>query len=1051
MKKLTQFMTLSVALLLTGVWTASARGGNSPETLEQQQGKTRITGTVVDRTGEPVIGASILEKGVAANGTISDVDGKFSLSVSPGATLAVSFLGYVKQEIAVGSRAVIDVTLQEDAKALDEVVVVGYGVQKKRDLTGAISSVKVAEMPVQVYSTVSHALAGKAAGLQVTQTSAQPGGGATFRIRGATSTGAGNEPLVVIDGFPISWSSKEEWNLYDYNTAGPTDNVLESLNPNDIESIEVLKDASSTAIYGSRAGHGVILVTTKRGRNQKATVTYSGNATVQQVRNNYRMLDAKGYMEFRNKVFYEDYLRVNALDVYAGYVDLSPTHVVKDFTPIFSDREIDNAVTTDWIGEVTRAGVQHSHNISMTGGSESTQYMASANFFDQEGILKNTGTSRFTAKLNLDQRLSRFVKAGLTFNLSRNYYNSMPQDGQNETAGVFPMAAEFNPTLPVYDANGDYTIDPRRPGAANPVSMLEITDNTTKDRLLGSAFVEVAPIKGLMLKASLGADRREAKRKMYVPTTTMRGKLTHGTANISESSALDYLMDLTATYVKEIAQHNFTLLAGYSYQAFNGEGVSAGSKDFILDSFLYNNLGVGAVARPSVGSWANKSALGSYFARVNYSFLGRYLLTATMRADGDSNFNPEYRWGYFPSASLGWRFNDEAFMQPFSSWLSNGKLRVSYGQTGNSNVGNHIMDYYKSGLGYIFGDSFHSSVSADQLGNPKLKWETTTEFNIGLDLGFLNSRINIAAEYYDRVISDLLASKSLLSYHEITSTYANIGKTQGRGVEITLNTVNIQNRDFEWSTDLTYSFYRDRWLERAPDWKPAVYQSATDPIRAAFSTLSDGLLQAGEERPKHQLQLLPGQVKIKDISGPDGEPDRKIDDYDRVYTGSSDPDFLFGINNTLRYKNLDLNIYFYGAVNQYRGYSYYENISTLGENASTLATEVWYHDNQNSAYPSIIASIDGIGNYGGRNVSYIRCRNITLGYILPLSKKIVQRARVYVDVNNPFIITNWTGADPETDGLDRTYQTDSGWQRLLGQTYAYPNATSFTIGLDITF
>jgi TonB-linked SusC/RagA family outer membrane protein len=643
------------------------------------------------------------------------------------------------------------------------------------------------------------------------------------------------------------------------------------------------------------------------------------------------------------------------------------------------------------------------------------------------------------------------VKAGLTLNLSRNVFNSVPQDGESENLGAFAAAAAFKPTLPVFDKDGNYTIDPERSIMSNPASLLTITDNTTKDRFMGMGYVEVEPTKGLLLKASLGVDRRNAERDMYLPKTVLAGKSSNGQANISESNNLDYLMDLTATWTKEIASHNFTLLAGYSYQQFNGKGVSAGNRDFLLDIFLYNNLGAGAAAQPSVGSWANKSALSSYFARLNYSFLGRYLLTATVRADGDSDFNPEYRWGYFPSASVGWRFSDEAFMEPFTAWLSNGKLRVSYGQTGNSNVGNRIQDLYAAGHGYIFGDSFAAGVKAHQLGNPELKWETTTEFNIGLDLGFLNNRINIAAEYYDRVISDLLAYKPLLSYNEITSTYANIGKTQGQGVEITLNTVNIQNKDFEWSTDLTYSFYRDRWLERDPDWKPAVYQSETDYIRAFFSTMPDGLLQVGERRPPHQPLLLPGQVKFVDVSGPDGVPDRALDDYDQVYLGTSDPDFLFGINNTLRYKNLDLNIYFYGAVNQLRSYSYYEQTSTGAENLSTLMPEIWYHDNQGSAYPSIIGSTYGVGGYYVHNVSYIRCRNITLGYVLPLSKKIVQRARVYVDVYNPFVITNWNGADPETDGIDRTYETPTGYRRLAGQAYAYPNVTSFTFGVDITF
>jgi TonB-linked SusC/RagA family outer membrane protein len=1002
----------------------------------------RINGTVTDAAGEPITGANVVEKGVTANGTITDADGKFSLNVGANAVLQISYIGYVPQEITVGNQTTLKATLHEDLQALEEVVVVGYGVQKKRDLTGAVSSVKVAEMPVQTYSTVSHALAGKAAGLQVTQNSAQPGGAATFRIRGATSTGAGNEPLIIVDGFPVSKTAREtSGDIYLYN--GNTDNILGSLNPNDIESIEVLKDASSTAIYGSRAGHGVIIVTTKRGKKQKPNVTYSGNTSVQNLRSNYRIMSTKDYMKARNTALYEDYLKTNALDVYADYITLDPGHVTRPFAPAYSDAMMEITEGTDWMGEIMRTGLQQSHNLSMTGGNESTRYMASVNYFDQEGVIKNDGMDRFSLRFNLDQQISRYVKAGLTLNLNRNNYHNMSMGYGVERYSNFNMiqsAARFNPTLPVYDADGNFTIDPMRAAECNPVSLLDMTDNSTSDRLLGSAYVEAEPVKGLLLKASLGMDRRNSKRKVYLPTTILEGAKVNGKANISESDNIDYLMDLTATWTKQIGDHSFTALAGYSYQQFNNEGFYAGNQDFILDAFLYNNLGLGASAVPFVGSNADKSALGSYFARLNYSYLGRYLLTATVRADGASNFNPDYRWGYFPSASVGWRFSDEAFMQPFSSWLSNGKIRTSYGQTGNSNVGNRIIDTYGANGGMTFGDSYSLGIRADQLGNPKLKWETTTELNVGLDLGFLNNRINVAAEYYDRTISDLLATKSLLSYYEITSITANIGKTQGRGFELTLNTLNVTGKDFQWSTDVTYSFFRDRWKERDPEWKPAVYESATDPIRVSYTTVSDGLLQPGEAPPAHQPVLLPGQVKLKDLSGPDGVPDGKLDNYDMVYQGSRDPDFYFGFNNTLRYKAFDLNIYFYGEVNRLGGTSYYEDadwfISSGGQNASNVVLETWRHDNQNAAHPSLIASNYGWGNYYTKNISYIRCRNITLGYVVPLPKKILNRARIYVDVNNPFVITNWTGLDPETD---------------LAGSYAYPNITSLTFGVDITF
>lgn len=333
----------------------------------------------------------------------------------------------------------------------------------------------------------------------------------------------------------------------------------------------------------------------------------------------------------------------------------------------------------------------------------------------------------------------------------------------------------------------------------------------------------------------------------------MYGEQANGQASISQSDNNDYLMDLTATYMKDFGNHSLTVLAGYSFQQFNSEWVSAGNQDFITDGFLYNNLGAGNFAKPSVGSGASKTSLGSYFGRINYSYLSRYLLTLTMRADGASNFDPDNRWGFFPSVSAGWRFSDEPFMASLNDVVSNGKLRISYGQTGNSNVGNRTMNLYNTGYNNVFGNTIHTGVLASQLGNPNLTWETTKEFNVGLDLGFINNRISLSMEYFNRTISDLLVKeKSLPSYNEVTSIASNIGETKSQGFEMTLNTVNIDNRDWTWTTDLTLSLYRDRWKERDPNWKPAAYQKEDDWIRSMYSFVSDGLMQPGEERPKHQ-------------------------------------------------------------------------------------------------------------------------------------------------------------------------------------------------------
>ena len=1003
----------------------------------QQKKKSTISGIITDNYGEPIIGANIKEKN-GTNGTISDIDGKFQLTVDEGSSVQISYLGYLTQEVNTRNKTHLAISMKEDAQALDEVVVVGYGTMKKRDLTGAISSIKMDETPVQTFTTVSHALAGKAAGLQVVQTSAQVGGGSSFNIRGAASVGAGNDPLIIIDGFPVSSSSTlGSGNRYE---AGQTDNILESINPNDIESIEVLKDASSTAIYGARAGHGAIIVTTKRGKEGKASVNYSANVSVQRMKNSFKMLNGQDYMYQTNRYYHELWLKEKGEGIYEDY--MIPNDDAADFKPRYSNDQILNAPTVPWFDEITRTGLMHQHNVSINGGTEKTKYMASINYLNHSGVVKNNDMERFTAKINLDQQISKYVKAGLSFNISRNNYDNVPLgNGENENSGIITAAVAFNPTVPVRDEKGNYSTNPQMPQLPNPVSLLEINDKTVKERLLGSAYIEVEPIKGLKLKANLGIDRKYQKRKTYLPKTTQYGAAVNGQAYLAQEDNNDYLMDLTANYQKIFGEHSFNVLFGYSYQKFNTEGMSAGNQDFINDSFLYNNLGAGNYSRPPVGSYASVSSLSSYFGRFNYSWKEKYLLTATIRADGASNFAKGHQWGYFPSVSAGWRFSEEKFIKSSSSdFLSNGKLRLSWGQTGNYNVGNGALDYYGADpwYGSQFGDSQHVGIYVSQLGNPNLTWETTTEFNIGLDLGFFNNRINLTAEYFQRTISDLLVkNKTIPHYNEVKTIAANIGSTQSNGVELTLNTQNIQTKQFTWSTDLTFSTYNDRWKERDPNWKPAAYQKEQDPIRGVFAYVADGLLQPGEEAPAHQPQLLPGQVKLKNINGDD-----KLNEEDMVLIGRNDPKFIFGFNNNFSYKNFDLNIYMYGQVGKIAGAnSYYDawgsygNRIKLGQNVPVSFKDAWSSDNQTSTRPSFIESAYGTGDLFLQKISFLRIRNITLGYTVPISKSICNRLRVYADINNPCVWTNWKGQDPETDS----------------NTNAYPNVTSFSIGVDISF
>jgi TonB-linked SusC/RagA family outer membrane protein len=1021
----------------------------------------QITGTVTDPNGEPLVGANVMEKGTS-NGIITDVNGSFSLNVAGNAILQVSYIGYITQEIAVGNRTDLKITLTEDSKALDEVVVVGYGTQKKSDLTGAISSIKLDDTPISTVSTVSHVLAGKAAGLQASTVSAQPGGGASYRIRGAASISAGNDPLIIIDGFPVKDPGGLDAGRY---TDGTKDNVLGSINPNDIESIEILKDASSTAIYGARAGNGVIIITTKRGKSGKPVVKYSASVASQTIAKNFEVLDAHDFMTQANRYDYEVWMRTNNVGIYGDVNESS----LSSFVPRFTEADINNPIhDTDWISEVTRKGFQTQHNVSVNGGNENTTYLVSGNYFNQKGIVRNNGLERFTGRMNIDFKLSKLIRAGINLTVSRNNEDNValnPQWAAN--AGILVAATQFNPLLPVKDENGDYPIETGAPYNPNPASLLEVSDNSVKERLLGSVFVEVEPVKDLVFKVNAGIDRNYAKRKTYLPKSTLQGQQVGGRADIGQTDHSDYLLDITMNYGKTLNDHRFNVLAGYSFQRFAYESLWGGNNDFLIDGFLYNNLEAGNAVKPTVGSWATKDELGSFFGRINYAFKDRYLLQATLRADGASNFSEENRWGYFPSVSLGWRFMEEEFMEPLNSLLSNGKLRVSYGETGNSNIGNRAISYYQVGNNNTFGDNQYKGVYLQQLGNTSLKWETTKEVNLGLDLGFFNNRLNVTVEYFDRSIVDLLSSRNLLSYYEVGSIAANIGSTQSKGMELTVNSFNIQSKDWSWNTDLTFSFYRDQWKERDPSWKPAAYDFVDAPIRGSYGYLTDGLIQAGETVP-YQQGALPGMIKIKDIDGfeynPDGsiktdtdgrfiktgQPDGKLDDADKVFYGSTDPKYLLGLNNVFRWKNFDLNIYLYGYLGLLKEGSYkdlwlIQGVSDLSVyqikqnyNMPVSMKEAWSHDNQSATRPGFFQAESSykVGDYFNSNSWFIRCRNITFGYTIPAGKNSVfSSLRVYADINNPFVLTPYKGLDPETDN----------------STYAYPNCRTYSLGIDITF
>lgn len=1024
-----------------------------------------ITGKVVQEDGSGIPGATVVVTGTST-GTTTDISGNYSIKVPAGAQmLKFTYIGMKPVEVEIGLKKVIDVTLQEDVTSLDEVVVVGYGTQKKRDLTGAITSVKSNDLIVSSNADIGHALKGKAAGLMIRENSAQPGGGLDILIRGAGSINASNAPLIVVDGFPVTdLQQPGSGNRYD---AG-TQSVLNTFNPNDIESVEVLKDASATAIYGSRAAHGVILITTKRGKEGKPLVQYSTSYAYQRYQNSFDVLPLNEWMQVRNEAAWEQWLFENNVAPWGtNTLEQAQANPVNgDYHKLYTQNAINNVGKgTDWLDLVTRDGSIMQHNISVTGGTKTTKYLLSGNYYDHNGIIANAGFKRYSVRANIDQEINKYIKVGLNMAASRiNNENSSLGGDRWENSGLIRAALQQGPHIKAIDEDGNYPINPQLSLQPNPYSLLTVTDLGRVERTNVNSFIDILPVKNLIVKFKAGIDRGMTDRWTYLPKTTLHGALENGKANISSVDKNAYLIEGTANYSFTLGgSHRFNALAGVSEEKFIDRYHSEGNTGFISDAFLWNNLNAGTGTK-SVSSSGQDNVMASYFGRLNYVYKDRYLVTMTLRTDGASVFARNNKWATFPSVAVGWNLAEESFFGNASKVFSQLKLRLSYGQTGNASIGSNAFAAYSAYPAYLTGDEIkHIGVSLSRLENPDLKWETTTETNFGLDFSILNDKISGSLELFNRVISDLLAWKPINSYHEVNGVMANVGETQSRGFELTLVTNNITKGDFQWKTMFSFASYRDNWRKRADDWKPAVYESDTDPIRAIYVRESDGIMQVGEVVAS-QPELEPGMIKIKDINGYQrdengnptvdengrfirtGEPDGIIDDADTKLLGTSDPKLIAGMTNMLTYKNFNLNFDFNGMFGRQMAdpnFTEYgvsaEGIYTYGYNALRTVNNRWTPTNPSTTHPSSYYgwSPYGSGDFFLQQAWFLRLQNISLGYKLPSNwfGKVLQEARLHLDAQNLFVITPYTGVDPETDSY----------------TAAYPNVRTFTVGLNVIF
>ncbi len=1049
MRKLT---ILLVLLLLGGIQVVLAQ-------------KT-ITGTVTSKEdGSSIPGATVVVSGTTI-GTTTDISGKFTLSVPNDAiSLHITYVGMKPIDVEIGTSKEISVSLESEAVSLDEVIVVGYGTQKKRDLTGAISSVKTNDIIISSNSDIGHTLKGKAAGLMVRENSAQPGGGLDILVRGAGSINASNAPLFVVDGFPIAeLQQPDNGTRYD---AG-TQSILNTFNPNDIESIEVLKDASATAIYGARAAHGVILITTKRGKEGKPIIQYSTSYAIQKYNNSFDVLPLNEWMQVRNEAAWEQWNFENNVIPYGNKTleEAKANPVSGDFYKLYTQNAIDNVgAGTDWLGLTTQNGGIQQHNLSISGGNKSTKYLLSGNYFNQDGVIKNSGFQRYSFRANIDQDLSKYFRVGVNFSFSRiNNQNSSLGGDQWENSGIIRASIQQGPHIQAIDENGNYPLNPQLSQQPNPYSLLTITDQGRVERTMLNSYLDFMPVKDLVIKLKAGMDRGMTNRWTYLPKTTLAGQLENGKATIANTDKNNYLIEATANYSKKIGEnHQFVILGGVSEEKFIDRYNSEGNTNFISDAFLWNNLNAGTGTK-SVGSAGTDNVMASYFGRLNYILKDRYLMTLTLRTDGASVFAENNKWATFPSVALGWNIADESFFAGAKDVVSMLKLRLSYGQTGNASIGSNAFASYTAYPAYLTGDEVKNiGVSLSRLENPDLKWETTTELNLGVDFSLFKDRVSGSFELYSRVISDLLAMKPINSYNEINEVMANVGETQSKGFELSVTTYNMNKNDFEWKTMFTFASYHDNWRKRADDWKPSVYESETDPIRAIYTRVSDGIMQVGDVVPA-QPELKPGAIKIADINGyvrdadgnptvdengrflRTGAPDGIIDDADTKLLGTSDPKLIAGMSNMFRYKNFDLSFDFNGMFGRQMSdpnYTAYgvsaEGIYTYGYNGLRTVKDRWTPEKPSTTHPGSYYgwSPYGQGDFFLQKAWFIRMQNITFGYNLPKKwvGKVLSQANIHVDAQNLFVITPYTGVDPETDSY----------------TAAYPYVRTFTLGLNIIF
>ena len=1006
-----------------------------------------VQGTVTDDEGSPLPGATIVVKGNSRVGVSADANGKFSLVLPTGnETLVISSVGFVTQEISLAGRTTLTIQLVTDTKALDEVVVVGYGTQKRSDLTGAVGSVKASEIVERPVVNVAQALQGKVAGVDVALNSGQPGSAPVIRVRGYSSILAGNDPLYVVDG--VFW------------TAGIT-----TLNPNDIESIEVLKDASATAIYGAQGSAGVVLVTTKRGR-KGSTISYDSYASLNTLARKQSLLNAREFLATED-LAYQNVQKYDPAGWAAGkYANKDPRIKRRvlanpnDPKRLFDD-QLNPLYDVDWQNEVTRTAVAQSHNLSFSGGSDQMTYGLFLNYTGANGIIENTFQKRYSARLVVDNQVKKYLKIGTTLS----YTNIEDRIGNYFTGGnnIPRMMVEMIPIVPAQYPNGTYGKRqdyPDMEGGDNPVAIAREDDERTRAQVFsGNVYANVNLLPGLDFRTVLGTNIRSELNPSFASNLIQLRNGGRNLASIGNYNSTSVQWQNYLTYAKTFnTVHSLNVVVGVDAQRFQELANYAETQDLVDNFYGYNNLGTGATPQPPSSNF-NSNRFLSFFARANYGYKDRYLLTLTGRRDGSSRFGPDTKYGFFPSAALAWRISQEEFLRD-NSLISDLKLRFGYGQTGNSNFGNYQSQSRLGSNSYIINGIRVAGQTIGTLGNPALQWERAGQFDLGLNVGLWQNRVTFEADLYQRTTTDLLLNAPVPRSSGYGSIVRNIGSIRNQGLELSLNTVNVQSKDFTWSTTFNISFLQNRVLalgDAGDDIFPGPnFLNETNvlrvgqPVGSFFGRERLGTWSTAEADQALRYGRLPGDLKFKDQNG-----DGQINDQDRVILGKNIPTGFGTFSNTLRYKGFDLLVdiqFTYG--NSVMNLTEHSALDRTGQaNSYSIAlNDAWTPEHQDTyiaqVRPSYVRYDTGIDSYKVKDASFIRGRNLVLGYNFPTalteSLKLL-RLRVYISTQNFFLASKYKGYDPETS----TYLNNPFAQGI--QFFDYPKAHVFTAGLNVSF